>query len=80
MIVFIVHTLGVLAFESKGDAPVSTDIYSPRSGSISFQFVKPKAGQPHILRPPRSMEPTEYQTELTDVIRSTTVRAGATDD
>ena len=63
MIVFIVHALGVLAFESKGDAPVPTDIHGPRGGSSSFQFVKPEAGQPHVLRPPRSLEPAEYQTQ-----------------
>jgi len=54
MIVFIVHVLGILTFEAKGDAPISTDIYSPRSGPISFQFVKPKAGKPHVLRPSRT--------------------------
>ena len=63
MIVLIVHDLGIRAIEAKGDAPVSTDIYSPRGGSISFQLVKPKAGKPHVLRPPRSMEPTKYETE-----------------
>jgi hypothetical protein len=41
MIVFIVHVLGILTFETKGDAPGSTDIYGPRCGSIYLQLVEP---------------------------------------
>lgn len=64
MIIFIVHDLSVLTFESKGDAPISTDINSPGTGSISFQLVKSKAGKIHILRLSRSVESAKYQTEL----------------
>ena len=63
MIVFIVHGHGVLRFKSKSNAPVSTDIDSPSSGSISFQFVQPEAGKIHVLWLPRRMESAKYQTE-----------------
>ena len=69
MIVFIVHALGVLPLEAKGDAPISTDIYSPRIGSTSFQFVEPQAGKIHVLRLTGSIEPTEYETESIHMMR-----------
>lgn len=63
MVVFIVHLLGVLTFKTKGDTPVSTDIDSPSICSVSFQFVKPKAGKSHIPRLSGSMKSTKYETE-----------------
>jgi hypothetical protein len=63
MIVFIVHVFDIFVLETKSDPPVSTYIDSLRSGSISFQFVKSKAGKPHVLRPSRRMKPAEYEAE-----------------
>jgi len=63
MIIFIVHDLDFLAFKTKGNPPISTDINSPRSGSISFQLVKPKTWKIHVFRLPGSMKAAEYQAE-----------------
>ena len=63
MIVFIVHELRVIALEPKGNTPIAADINSPRTGSMTFQFVKPYPGKIHILGLPCCMEPAKYQTE-----------------
>lgn len=68
MIIFIVHDLGILAFEPKGNSPITTNINCPRSGSITFQLVKPKSWKVHILRLSGSMKPAEYQTESVRVL------------
>jgi hypothetical protein len=41
MIVDIVDLNGVLSFESKHDAPVSTDVDGPEPFQLSFQSMKP---------------------------------------
>lgn len=60
MIIFIVHDFGIVAFKPKGNSPIPTNINCPRSGSITFQFVKPKSWEVHILRLSSSMKPAEY--------------------
>ena len=68
MIIFIVHDLDILTIKPEGNLPISTNINCPRSGSISFQFVKPKSWKAHIFRLSRSMTAAENQTESIRVL------------
>lgn len=68
MIIFVVHDFGVLTFKVEGNPPISTDINSPCSSPLSFQFVKPKARKIHILWLPCSVKATEYQTQPVRVL------------
>lgn len=63
MIVFIVNDLGVFTFKPEGHPSIPTDINSPRTGPISFQFVKLKAREIHILRLSCGMKAAKYQSE-----------------
>ena len=63
MVIFIINDLDFLALKAKDNPPISTDINSPRAGSISFQFVKPKAWKVHILRLSGSVKAAKNQTK-----------------
>ncbi len=68
MIILIVHDFDIFAVKPKSNSPVPTNINCPGSGSISFQFVKPKPWKVHVPRLAGSVQAAEYQTELFRVL------------
>lgn len=61
--------MSILADETKGKAPIATDLYRPSTLTITNQFVQIQTGEVHVLRAGGSMQTAENKTESFSMLR-----------
>ena len=63
MIILIIDQNSILAFEYKGQPPISTNVDRPMSFKLTFQLMETPAGSTHIFRATRVVESEKLATK-----------------
>jgi hypothetical protein len=69
MVIFIINGVDILSDETKGKAPIATDLYRPSALTITNQFVQIQTGEVHVLRTGGSMQAAKYETQSFSMLR-----------
>ncbi len=50
MIVLVIYSIGILAYEAKGDTPIAAYFYCPITLALTAEFMETQTGEVHVLR------------------------------